>query len=115
MRFLSPKVHGILDYVVVLVFLAAPNVLLLSGVPTMISYALAGIHLLLTLFTDFPLGVVKIISFRIHGLIEFVVGPVLVVLPWLAGFSQSAPARGFYIGAGIVIFLTWLITDYQSA
>src|SRR5271155_2066838 len=114
MKLLSPKIHGVLDYVVVVVFLAAPTLLGLHGIPAMLSYALSAIHLALTLVTDFQLGVVRLIPLPIHGWIELVVGTTLVASPWVLRFAAEAPARLFYVAAGVVIVLTWLITDYRG-
>ncbi len=61
MKVLSPTIHGILDYVVVIAFALAPALLGLSGLPAAISYSLAVVHLLLTLATAFPLGAVKLV------------------------------------------------------
>ena len=105
--------HGYLDYVTVALFLLAPTVIGLTGMAATIAYALAGIHLAMTLATDFPLGVFKLIPFTIHGWVERVVGPVLVLLPFFLGFDGSA--RGFYIVIGIVIILVGLLTDYQQS
>jgi hypothetical protein len=115
MKILSPKIHGYLDYVVVVGFLLAPKLLGLSGIPATIAYLLAPIHLLVTLLTDFPLGVFKGMSFKLHSGIEFVVSFTLIALPWLLGFASVVPARNFYIVSGVIIFLVWLITDYQAA
>ncbi len=114
MKLISPKVHGYLDYVVVLVFLAAPALLHLSMLPAVISYSLAGIHLLLTLLTDFPLGVLKIVPLKWHGIIELVVGPVLVALPFILGFGSEPAAQYFYVVNGAVIFIVWSLTDYGN-
>jgi hypothetical protein len=113
MKIISPKLHGILDYVVVAAFAMAPAVLGLTGLAAVISYALAGIHLLLTLVTAFPLGVVKIVPLPLHGAIELVVSIALVGLPWILKFAQDATARTFYVGAGVVVFAVWLVTDYR--
>ena len=115
MKILNSKIHGILDYAVVVAFAVAPAVVGLAGLPATISYALAAIHLLLTLVTAFPLGVAKIVPLRVHGAIEFVVSLALVALPWLLNFSSDATARVFYVVAGILIFAVWLITDYRGA
>lgn len=110
---ISAKVHGYLDYFVVLVFLAAPALLQLSGLPALISYVLAGVHLALTLLTAFPLGVIKVIPLKIHGLIEMIVGPCLIALPFVLGFSGAALV--FYALAGAVILAVWALTDYKAA
>jgi hypothetical protein len=112
MNILSPKIHGVLDYVVVLVFLAAPKLLGLMGTAALLSYTLAAVHLGLTLLTDFPMGALKVVPFPIHGWIELAVGPALLAAPWILGFT--AQARIFYIVAGATIFIAWCATDYRS-
>lgn len=113
MSVLSPRAHGYLDYLTVVLFALAPTVLGLTGLPAQIAYALAAIHLLLTLVTHFPLGVAKIVPLPAHGAIELVVSVALVALPWLAGFAADATARWFYVVLGIVIFVVWLLTRYE--
>lgn len=112
MKVLTPRTHGILDYVTVIAFLLAPTIFNLSGMPATISYFLAAIHFALTFITAFPLGLIKAVPFRVHGMIEFAVSILLILLPWLLGFASVPVARNFYISAGIVIFFVWLITNY---
>lgn len=114
-KFLNPRVHGYLDYVVVVWFLAAPTLFGLLGIPAAIAYLLAPIHLILTLLSAFPLGLVKVIPFQIHGTIELIVSLTLIALPWLFGFASVPSDRNFYLFSGIMIFLVWLITDYKIA
>jgi hypothetical protein len=114
MNTITPRVHGYLDYVTVVVFLLAPTLIGLTGIPAMLAYALAGIHLLMTLVTDFRLGVVKLIPFTIHGWIERVVGPLLVLVSFIPGFAIDTAAQVFYFGIGVVIILVGLLTDYQG-
>jgi hypothetical protein len=115
MKILSPRVHGYLDYILVALFLLAPTLFGMSNVPSMISYALAAIHLTETILTAFPLGIVSLIPFTIHGASEFLISFVLIALPWVAGFASEAPARNFFVGSGILIFVVWLTTDYKAA
>jgi hypothetical protein len=95
----------------VLLFLFAPTLIGLTGTAGTIAYALAGIHLAMTLVTDFPLGAGKLLPFTVHGWIERIVGPVLILLPFVLGFGASA--QGFYIVVGIIIILVGLLTDSQ--
>ncbi|MGR8941196.1 MAG: hypothetical protein ACU83V_02245 [Gammaproteobacteria bacterium] len=110
---INPLVHGYLDYLTVIIFLLAPSLLSLSGLAGMLAYALAIIHLAMTLVTDFPLGVVKLVPFRIHGWVERIVGPVLLLVPFLLGFEGVA--RIFYFLLGATIIAVGLLTDYESA
>ena len=56
MKLITPSAHGYLDYVTVAVFLLSPKLLGFEGLPALLSWTLAGVHLALTLATDFPLG-----------------------------------------------------------
>ncbi|SJM89818.1 conserved membrane hypothetical protein [Crenothrix polyspora] len=111
MKIISPTLHGYLDYVTVILFVIAPTFFGLTGAAGILAYALAGIHLTITLLTDFPLGVAKLIPFTIHGWIERIVGPVLVLLPFGLGFDGLAQI--FYIVVGVIIITVGLLTDYQ--
>src|SRR5450830_372738 len=81
-----------------------------------VAWGLALVHLLMTLFTRFPLGLVKVIPFPIHGVVELVVGVVLVfAMPRLLGASLGSPARTFFIGAGAAILAVWALTRYRES
>ncbi len=112
-KILTPTLHGYLDYVTVVLFLAAPTVLGLTGMAGIFAYVLAIIHLAMTLVTDFPLGVYKLMPFALHGWVERVVGPVLILVPFVFGFANTATS--FYVVIGVVIILVGLLTDYQQA
>lgn len=114
MKIISPTNHGYLDYATVVLFLLAPSLFGLSGLPAMLAYGLAAVHLAVTLATDFPSGVVKIIPFTLHGWIERLVGPLLVLIPFILGFSDQEAARNFYVFIGIVIIAVGLLTDYEG-
>ncbi len=112
MKVLSPMLHGYIDFLTVVIFAVAPTVFGFDGLPAYIAYALAVIHLVLTLTTAFPKGVVGVVPFAVHGLIEIVVAIVLVILPFVFGWTDAP--RNFFIGIGIVIFLVWLLSDYRK-
>jgi hypothetical protein len=111
MKVISDTTHGILDYVTVAIFALAPGILGLTGFAALVSYALAAIHLAMTLLTNMPLGVLKIIPMRLHALVEMLVGPVLVVaalaLPTILGDK-----REFCLVMGLVILAVWLLSSY---
>jgi hypothetical protein len=114
LKTIKAKEHGFLDYSVVLMFLAAPSILHFSNLPALIAYNLGGIHLVLTMAADMPLGPMKFIPFQWHGKVEMVVGPLLVALPFLAGWGTEPAAQYFFIIIGLVIMSVWLLTDYDS-
>lgn len=104
MSFVGPRTHGLLDYLTVVVFLAAPGVLGFTGLSAGLCYGLAVVHLLLTLLTDFPLGVRGTVPLRAHRAVEVVVGLALVVGPWIPADAILLKGRVFFgvVGAAIV-------------
>ncbi len=114
MKIISPKIHGIIDYIVVIFLLSSSFLFDLKGTASIIAYSLGIIHLLLTVLTDFQAGLIKLIPFKIHGLIELIVSIVLIFVPWIFGFSDDISAKYFFIGFAIAVFLTWLLTNYKN-
>jgi uncharacterized membrane protein YhaH (DUF805 family) len=114
MNKLPPSFHGILDYIMVIYFLLAPSLFTLTPTVAIISYLLGVVHLMLTLFTNFSLGIKKIIPFRIHGFIELVVAVILIVMPALMGESVTFYDSLFFIITGAVILIIWILSRYKQ-
>jgi hypothetical protein len=110
----SARVHGVLDYATVAAFLNAPMVFGFHGTPAAIAYWLAGIHLLMTGCTDFPLGFFKWIPFKIHGVIELLAGIFILIAPWIFGFAQDVAARDFFLAMAIIVLVVVALTDYSQ-
>jgi hypothetical protein len=115
MRILSPRIHGVIDLVTVVVLVLAPTLFGLGGSPAAIAYSLAAIHLLLTLLTRFPMGVWKTIPFVYHGIVELIVGIALLLLPSYAGYGPGSPAKRFYLAMGAVVLVVWALTAYRGS
>ena len=117
MKVLAPRIHGIIDYASVVALALAPTLLGLQGASMQLAYALAVIHLVLTLLTDFPLGMAKVVPLRLHGWVEIVVGIALLVLPWVVAGTVDLGNVGriFYCAFGAVLIAVWFLTDYGSA
>ncbi|MEP6769697.1 MAG: hypothetical protein ABJC61_13580 [Acidobacteriota bacterium] len=114
MRILDARIHGVLDLATVAAFLLGPLLFGLGGNPAAISFALAVVHLLMTLLTRFPMGYWKRIPFVVHGIVELVVGIFLLILPSIAGYAQGSPARRFYMIMGAFILVVWALTAYGA-
>lgn len=115
MNKLPPFAHGMLDYIFVVYFLAAPSLFTLTPTVATISYLLAVIHLMLTIFTDFPLGIKKSIPFRAHGVVELIVAILLMLLPALMGESLTFYDSLFFILTGASILVIWLVSRHKKA
>lgn len=112
---INSKTHGAIDYLVVVFLFLSPKLFGLKDMTTTFTYALAVIHLLLTITTKFEYGLVKIMPFKIHGVIELIVSIALIGVAFYLGNLEGELSRNFYLSFGIAVFVTWLITDYTTS
>ncbi|MEO8066172.1 MAG: hypothetical protein ABI599_00625 [Flavobacteriales bacterium] len=115
MKILNATTHGVVDYAVVLFLLLSPKLFGMMGMAATFTYALGVVHLVLTITTRFPLGLLKIVPFRVHGMVELVVALALVGVAFWFGSAGDGLAKTFYFCFAGAVFLTWLVTDYRSA
>jgi len=55
----------------------------------------------------------RVISTQVHGILDYLVGLLLVVAPWLFGFADNDTAKWVTIAVGITALLYSLVTDYE--
>ena len=116
MRFVSPRVHGVLDYLFGVLFLFAPFWFNFASQVAKVSSMVFGAALLLiSLLTRYPLGLVRVVPFPVHGGVELVAALALIALPWIGGFEAAMTSRNFFVATGIVLFALWATTDYKAA
>ncbi len=115
MKIISSKVHGLLDYATVVFLLLSPTLFNMQGSLATFTYALGVVHFVLTILTAFELGLVKIIPFRLHGLIEIVVALALVGAAFWFRSKDSGLGYHFYLALAFVILLVFMLTDFTSA
>ncbi len=115
MKFLSPRVHGYLDYVAVALLALAPTLFGFGGVAAVLCYVLAVAQLGMSLLTAYPLGIAHLIPFTVHGGVEVAVTVLLLVAPWLFGFSADLHARNFFLAAGVGLGVIYVVTNYHAA
>lgn len=107
--------HGVIDYLFIAFVLASPTIFNMEGTLSTITYILGAVHLVVTLLTDFELGLVKVIPFRIHGLLEVVVTIILGILAFW--FYNNGYETGFYyyMALAIAIILVFILTDFKKS
>ncbi len=114
MKIITPTIHGIIDYMVVIFLALSPTIFGISGGFGLFLYVLAGVHLLLTILTDYRAGLIHFIPLKIHGWIELLVSISLILLPWIFGFTDDRKAFIFSVSFGIAVFGVWILSDYKS-
>lgn len=111
---INSKIHGLIDYVVVLFLFSAPTLFGLPEITSVFTYVLGVIHLLLTITTRFEFGLIKIIPLKIHGIIELAVSVLLIAVAFYLGNLEDNISRNFYLGFAVAVFATWYISDYNN-
>ena len=114
MKIINSKIHGIIDYLVVIFLWVSPTLFELPETTALFTYVLGAIHLTLTVLTNFKFGLFKVIPLKIHGLIELIVSIALVAVAFYLGNQEGDISRNFYLGFAVAVFLTWLLSDYSK-
>jgi hypothetical protein len=108
---IPPRLHGWLDDLVALTYVAGAWLLHLRGLALAVAIFGAVVHFALTRLTNYPQGTWKLIPFRTHAFIELGEG-VVVLAAALAIPGVALPARLFLILMGLSQFVAFGFSDY---
>ncbi|WP_350285003.1 hypothetical protein [uncultured Croceitalea sp.] len=90
MKFVTKRIHAYLDYPVAIALITLPFLLGL-GDPNPLALQLSVVTgiaaFILTLLTDHHLGAFKVISYKIHLIVDFIVAVVFVSAPFIFSFE----------------------------
>ncbi|UOQ72596.1 hypothetical protein [Hymenobacter cellulosilyticus] len=114
MKILSPSAHGIIDVAFITFVALAPVMFDLEAPIDTACFVLAGGYLLVTLLTDFRLGLLRLIPFPVHGWLDLLTGVALAAVPFLFHFEANSAERNLFLGLGIFSIIVWLITDWKA-
>lgn len=106
MKFITKKIHAFLDYPVALALIALPFLLGLGDsnpLAIKLSVATGIAAFILTVLTDHHLGVFKVISYKIHLAIDFIVAIVFITAPFI--FSFEGIDAYYYWVNGIAVLI----------
>lgn len=90
MKFITKKIHAFLDYPVAISLIALPFILSLGSTNIIALYlsVTTGIAaLILTLLTDHHLGAFRVIPYKFHLAIDFLVSIVFIAAPFIFSFE----------------------------
>lgn len=108
MRFVTRTIHARLDYPVALALIALPFLLGLGAshpLALSISPLVGFAALLLTIFTDHHLGIIRVLPYKLHLAVDLAVGVVFLALPFALGFSGLDAAYYWVNGAAVVVVI----------
>ncbi len=110
MRFITKKIHSYLDYPVAISLMVLPFLLGLGETNTVAFYlsVIVGIAALgLTILTDHQTGLLPVISYRLHLLVDGAVAVLFLVAPFIFSF-EGLDAYFYWINGAAVILVVSL-------
>ena len=105
-RFITKKVHSYLDYPVVLSLIGLPFLLKLGDSSPLALWLSVGsgiAALVLTLLTDHQLGVIRVLSYRLHLTVDFLVAAIFLAAPFIVKFSSIDAWYYWLNGAALML------------
>lgn len=111
---ISPRVHGMIDYGTSAAVAAAPAVLDVPKAARNLFEGLATGYTGLSSMTDYPLGVKRVVPFKVHGATELAVAAILPLMPWLLGFADDRAARNMCFGLSALTLVVSALTDWDQ-
>ena len=109
---IGPRLHGWLDDLVALLYVAGALLLGLHGLALVVALGGAAVHFTLTRLTNYPQGTLKLIPFRVHAFIELAEGIAVLAATWLLLHDLPALERGFLTVMGLSQFGAFALSDY---
>jgi hypothetical protein len=111
MKIITSRVHGVIDYLMVIIMLASPWLFHFNEIRIAkgLILTLASFQLFMGFFTNYELGLRKAFSFRAHLTTDIILGIVLILSPWLFSFANQVYVP--HVVMGVIILLSAIITD----
>ncbi len=102
-RMLSPKAHSIADYVMVGTFVASGGWFWRRSKRAAVASIICGAaQLAVALLTDYPGGVKRVISFRVHRDIDLGLAAMAAMMPDFLAFKDE-PEKKFFLAQGALL------------
>ena len=113
-RLLPAWLHAVADYAVgaTLVIVALVSGASAGAVAT--GVVVGATVLVVSAFTKYPLGIMKVLPFTIHSAGDYLAAALLLAAPWVLNFADGDTGiTAFYVVAGIAVLAVSLVTNYQ--
>ena len=104
--FITKQIHAYLDYPVALGLIVMPFILGLGASNPLafgLSVATGIAALILTILTDHQLGLIRVLPYKLHLTVDFLVGLVFIAAPFVLGFAGLDAGYYWLIGATVLV------------
>lgn len=115
-RFLTPTLHGVVDYTAAAALIVMPFVLGLGESHVLakwLAVATGFAVIVVSLLTDYRYGAVRVLPFKGHLAIDAIVAALFLIAPFALGFSGLDAA--YYIANALAVFAVVSLSDLGTA
>lgn len=103
LRIIPRPVHAATDYLYAAALAAAPSLVGFEEdeQAVLAARALAGTTVLASACTRYELGLLRLIPFNVHLMLDLLAALPTLAMPWVLGFSDNAKARNTFLAFGV--------------
>ena len=107
--------HGIIEYLAAVALIAAPFVLDFdSGAATAVSIVAGVVVLLVAASTEGPTSLANSIPLTAHVALDYVLGAVLIAVPFVFAFTDEGAPTAFFIALGVLHLVVTVGTRFRG-
>jgi hypothetical protein len=109
------NLHAALEPLIAIVIIAAPWIFGFSDVDDakVVCIAVGAVMLIAGSMTDWRFSIARVIPLRVHLATDLLLGALLILAPFVLGFSDQGGATRFTVIAGVLEILTALSTRWD--
>ena len=109
------SVHGIVEYLAALLFIAAPFIFSFDeDAATAVSVIVGVVILIVAASTSWRTGLIHSIPVQAHVILDYALALFLIAAPFLLGFSDDGTAAAFFITLGVIHLLLTIATRFVA-
>jgi hypothetical protein len=108
--------HGLIEYAAGAFLVAAPFLFSFdSGAATAVAIAAGVVIIAVAAATDGPTSLVNQLPLAAHVALDYVLVPLFIAMPFLAGFSDETAPTALFVALGVVHLLVTIGTRFRPA
>jgi hypothetical protein len=113
MKLISPKLHGIIDYFLIIFLYASPTFFAMQKDVATYVYLLATAQLILTIITDYSFGMFRMVPLKVHQFIELAISLGMIIAAFTL-FQYDERTQPYFAALGIFWLIVVVFTDYTK-
>jgi hypothetical protein len=106
--------HGLLEYAVGVLLIAAPSLFSFDTDPKVFSILVGAAVLLIAGVTDMPTALMRRLPLDSHIVLDLVIGVFLIACPFIFTFTDDGSALAFFLLIGIAYLVLTAVTRFRN-